>query len=66
MPKPKQKSGSERFNEDQICRNDLPRDVFVLLHDLCYHHDGRDVWNYVERAQNILRSTGEKQCPPSR
>ena len=46
----------KRFNEDQIRRVGLPMDVFGLIHDLCYHHDGRDVNNYVERAQAILRA----------
>ena len=44
-----------RFSEDDIRRDGLPKDVFGLLHDLCWHHDGRDVWNYVRRAQEMLR-----------
>jgi hypothetical protein len=46
---------SEEFNDDMIHRSDLPEDVFGLLHDLCYHHDGRDVSDYVSRAREILR-----------
>lgn len=26
-----------------------------LIHDLCYHHENRDVWNYVNRARAILK-----------
>lgn len=46
----------KRFNDDMIRRRDLPVDCFLLLHDLCYHHEGRDVNGYVLRAQKILRS----------
>jgi len=46
---------AKEFTEDQIRRTDLPHDVFDLVHDLCYHHEGRDVSNYVARAQQILR-----------
>ena len=42
------------FTDDSIRRDDLPRDVFELLHDICYHHDGRDVGDYVRRAQAAL------------
>ena len=44
------------FNEDDIRRSGLPKDVFGILHDLAYHHQGRDVWDYVRRAQAALRS----------
>lgn len=43
------------FNEDMIVRRRLPADVRSLLHDLCYHHRGRDVFGYVRRAQDILK-----------
>lgn len=43
------------FNEDMIRRRRLPADVAALVHDLCYHHDGRNVWTYVRRAQEILK-----------
>jgi len=49
------------FSEDDIRRDGLPADVFGLLHDLCYHHDGRDVWNYVRRAQEMLRAVASSQ-----
>jgi hypothetical protein len=53
-----------KFTEDQIRRTDLPHDVFGLIHDLCYHHDGRDVNNYVQRAQDILRKKpGQPMLP---
>ena len=49
-----------RFTEADIKRTDLPRDAFLLIHDLCYHHDGRNVYTYVRAAQEILRkSNGE-------
>jgi len=51
----------KHFTEDDIRRNDLPRDVFVILHDLCYHHEGRDVWDYVRRAQDALRKKTERK-----
>ena len=44
-----------RFNDDMIRRYGLPKDVFSLIHDLAYHHSGRDIWDYVRRAQAILR-----------
>lgn len=44
-----------KFNDNMIRRTGLPKDVMCLIHDLCYHHDGRDVYNYVERAQAILK-----------
>ena len=44
------------FNEDEIRRSGLPSDVFGILHDLAYHHEGRDVWDYVRRAQVALRT----------
>jgi cephalosporin hydroxylase len=42
------------FNEDRICRNDIPKDVFGLIHDLAYDHEGRDRWQYRDRAQALL------------
>lgn len=44
-----------RFNDDLIRRDDLPRDVFEILHDLCYHVPSRDIHGYVRRAQQALR-----------
>lgn len=44
-----------RFNEDMIRRGKIPHDIFSILHDLCYHHEGRDVWDYVRRAQEALK-----------
>ena len=57
-----------RFNEDMIRRgvshgDDIPADAMALIHDLCYHHDGRDVWSYVERAQQILKRTKSPYMP---
>lgn len=49
------------FNEDMIERDGLPKDVFGLIHDLCYHHDGRDVNNYVQRAQEILKTPSHQE-----
>ncbi len=46
------------FSDDNIRREDIPRDAFDLLHDLCYHHEGRDVHDYVRRAQEILSKGG--------
>jgi hypothetical protein len=46
------------FNDDMIRRIGLPRDVMGLIHDLCYHHEGRDVDGYVKRAQRILSVNG--------
>lgn len=46
---------AKRFNDDQIRRTDLPRDVFVILHDLCYHTRLRRISPYVKRAQEALR-----------
>ena len=43
------------FTDDDIRRTGLPKDVFGILHDLAYHHEGRDVWDYVKRAQAALR-----------
>lgn len=47
------------FTEDSIRRSDLPRDVFQLLHDLAYDHEGRDRWQYRSRAQEALMQPGE-------
>jgi hypothetical protein len=44
-----------KFNEEMIKREGLPVDVFRLIHDLCYHHAGRDVASYVKRARQILK-----------
>jgi len=52
------------FTEDDIKRTGLPADVFVLLHDLCYHvnnnlrgnMDELAVRNYVRRAQQVLKA----------
>lgn len=44
------------FNDDMIRRDDLPRDVMVLLHDLAYYHDGQNVNYYMEGAQRILKT----------
>jgi hypothetical protein len=44
-----------RFNDDLIRRDDLPRDVFEIIHDLCYHVPSRDINSYVRRAQEALR-----------
>lgn len=47
------------FNDDEIRRRDLPKDVELLIHDLAYHTESRDAWVYAYRAQQILRS---KSC----
>lgn len=49
-------SRPKRFNEDMIRRTGLPADVFGLIHDLCYDHEGRDREQYKTRAQEILKS----------
>lgn len=43
------------FNDALIKRHDLPADVFGLIHDLAYDHEGRDRWQYRNRAQEILK-----------
>lgn len=43
------------FNDGLIRRHDLPEDVFGLIHDLAYDHEGRDRWQYRTRAQEILK-----------
>ncbi len=48
------KTASATFTGDDIRRVGLPPDVFRLLYDLCYHHGGRDVQDYVRRAQALL------------
>lgn len=48
----------EAFNDDMIRRGGLPSDVMGLIHDLCYHHDGRSVRAYVSRAREILKAPG--------
>lgn len=50
---------AREFNEDLIVRGDLPRDVFELIHDLAYDHEGRDRSNYMHRAQKILQTVSE-------
>lgn len=45
---------TSKFTEDDICRSDIPRDAFVLIHDLAYDHDGRDRRVYRRRAREIL------------
>jgi hypothetical protein len=45
----------KRFTEDDIRREDLPRDAFELIHDLAYDHEGRDRNFYRYRAQDILK-----------
>ena len=50
------------FSEDKIRRNDLPRDAFQLIHDLCYDHEGRDRDDYKKRARKILAA----DCDTSR
>ena len=42
------------FNDDLIVRDDLPRDAFLLIHDLAYDHEGRERFQYRSRAQQIL------------
>ena len=52
------------FHDDLIHRRGLPWDVRELLHDICYHHDGRPCefrLCYVKRAQDVLKS---KKTPP--
>jgi len=53
----------KRFTDDSIRRKDLPRDVFELLHDICYHHEGRDVGDYVKRAQAALSAASSETKP---
>jgi hypothetical protein len=63
----------KKFTDDDICRSDIPRDAFLLLHDLAYDHEGRDRWQYRRRAQEILSNNqqptealfdlGEKKKP---
>ena len=42
------------FNDDDIVRRDIPQDVFGLLHDLAYDHEGRDRSQYMNRARQLL------------
>lgn len=42
------------FNDDKIVRMDIPDDAFKLIHDLAYDHEGRERFQYRERAQRIL------------
>lgn len=51
------------FHEDQIRRNDLPRDAFQLIHDLAYDHEGRDRRDYRKRAQAILKADCDTSRP---
>ena len=43
-----------RFNDELIVRDDLPRDAFLLIHDLAYDHEGRERFQYRSRAQKML------------
>ena len=47
----------KRFNEDMITRTDIPHDVFTLIHDLAYDHEGRDRFQYRTRAQQLLMAS---------
>lgn len=49
------RSNAMNFNDDMIQRRGLPQDVFELIHDLCYHVESRDFYDYVRRAQKILK-----------
>jgi hypothetical protein len=51
------------FHDNLIRRNDLPRDAFVLIHDLCYDHEGRDRAGYRKRAQAILKADCDTASP---
>lgn len=51
------------FNEDMIARSDLPKDAHQLIHDLAYHHDGRNICDYVTRAQVILKTPNSDIIP---
>ena len=44
-----------RFTDDDIVRRGLPHDVFGLLHDIAYHHYGRDPFDYMRRARACLK-----------
>jgi hypothetical protein len=59
------KEAVPQFNEDMIRRSDIPADAMSLIHDIAYHHQGRDAaggtpHDYVNRAQEILK---RKQSP---
>lgn len=60
-PEAEKHKRKKRFNDDLIRRRDIPVDCFMLLHDLCYHHEGRDVQSYVLRAQQILSSVRDME-----
>lgn len=49
------------FSDDDIRRNDIPRGAYLLLHDLCYDHEGRERFQYRQRAQGILRADSASQ-----
>ena len=51
------------FNDDKILRSDLPRDVFKILHDLCYHICSKDIRDYVRRARAALRRRPVRASP---
>ena len=53
----------EHFNDDLICRTDIPRDAFDLIHDICYHMDKIPVSHYINRARRILKSTNYATQP---
>jgi hypothetical protein len=49
---------AEPFSEDDIRRNDLPKDVFDILHDLAYSEPDQWPWKWdsiIERAQKALK-----------
>lgn len=51
-----EQSPEESFSEEDIRRNGLSADVFGLIHDLAYDHEGRERFQYRTRAQAILRA----------
>jgi hypothetical protein len=61
MKKPKPKT--PKFTDDDIRRFDLPRDVFLILHDLCYDTPSRDRRGYKRRARASLRRRQEEKAP---
>lgn len=48
---------ASRFNDELIVRDDLPRDAFLLIHDLAYDHEGRERFQYRSRAQQLLMTS---------
>ena len=55
---------SQRFNDDQIKRSDLPADVFGILHDLCYDVPSRDRRQYRRRARVALKVNSRFSAVP--